>query len=316
LNFDFFPMQKKYALLSVGEILIDFIGSVKTDSLLQAVDFQRFQGGSPANLAANMARLGANVALVSTVGADNLGKFLKTEIAKTGIDISHIVDCETQPTSIVVVSRTSGTPDFVAYRTADRMLLPEHLPDTLLAESSIFHTTCFALSQEPSQSTIIEAASRAAKLGCQVSIDCNYAPSIWPDRKQAWQVIGKYCSSNAFVKLSEDDAERLYSYKVESEQIIYDFHEMGASLVCLTLGGDGAIISYNNGENLFRLGAQQVDVIDATGAGDAFWSGFLTAYLDGKTMPQSGQAGTKMAILKLTHLGPLSAKVDKNLLYS
>ncbi len=308
-------MQKKYALLSVGELLIDFIGSSKTDSLLQATDFQRFQGGSPANMATNMARLGGKVALVSAVGADNLGVFLKEEIAKTGIDISHIVDCDSQPTTIVVVSRTSGTPDFIAYRTADRMLLAAHLPDTLLAESAIFHTTCFALSQEPAQSTIVDAAQRASKLGCQVSIDCNYAPSIWPDRKQAWQIIGKYCNAHAFVKLSEDDAERLYSYKVDNEQIINDFHEMGASLVCLTLGGDGAIISYNSGENVFRLPGQPVEVVDATGAGDAFWSGFLTAYLDGKTIPDCGNAATKMAILKLTHLGPLGEKVDRNLIY-
>jgi sugar/nucleoside kinase (ribokinase family) len=309
-------MQKKYDLLSVGELLVDFIGTTKTESLLQSVEFQRFQGGSPANMAANMARLGGKVALVSAVGNDSLGVFLKEEIAKTGIETEHIVTAESQPTSIVVVSRTSGTPDFVAYRTADKMLLPESLPDSLLADSAIFHTTCFALSQDPAQSSIVDAAIRASNLGCQVSIDCNYAPTIWPDRKQAWQIIGKYCSANAFVKLSEDDAERLYSYKVEYEQVIHDFHEMGASLVCLTLGGDGALISYNNGEKTFRLNGEPIEVVDATGAGDAFWSGFLTAFLDGKDIPDCGKAATKMAILKLGHVGPLPAKLDKGLIYS
>jgi sugar/nucleoside kinase (ribokinase family) len=308
-------MQKKYALLSVGELLIDFIGTETTDSLLQATGFQRFQGGSPANMAANMARLGGKVALVSAVGNDNLGEFLITEIAKTGINTDYIVKSSSQPTTIVVVSKTAGTPDFTAYRMADKMLEPHHLPDNLLAESSFFHTTCFALSQEPAQSSIVDAAQRASKLGCQVSIDCNYAPSIWPDRKQAWQVIGKYCNAGAFVKLSEDDAERLYSYKVDHEQIIHDFHEMGASLVCLTLGGDGAFISYNNGENSFRLFGKPVEVVDATGAGDAFWSGFLTAFLDGKPIADCAEAATKMAILKLGHLGPLPARVDKNLIY-
>lgn len=308
-------MPKKYALLSVGELLIDFIGTIKTDSLLQSTDFQRFQGGSPANMASNMARLGGKVALVSSVGMDNLGVFLKEEIAKTGIDISNIVDCESQPTSIVVVSRTSGTPDFIAYRMADRMLLPEHLPNSLLSDSSIFHTTCFALSQEPAQSSIVEAAHRAAKLGAKVSIDCNYAPSIWPNRENAWQVIKNYCTAGAFVKLSEDDAERLYGKTVENEQIMADFHGFGAELVCLTLGGDGAIISYNNGENSFRLLGKPIEVVDATGAGDAFWSGFLTAFLDGKTITECGEAATKMAILKLTTFGPLLSKVDKALIY-
>jgi sugar/nucleoside kinase (ribokinase family) len=308
-------MQKKYSLLSVGELLIDFIGTTKTESLLQVTDFQRFQGGSPANMAANMARLGGKVALVSAVGTDNLGVFLKEEITKTGIDISHIVDYDSQPTTIVVVSRTSGTPDFIAYRTADRMILPEHLPDSLLIESAIFHTTCFALSQEPAQSTIVAAAHRAVKLGAKISIDCNYAPSIWPNRENAWQVIKNYCSTGAFVKLSEDDAERLYDKSIDNEQIIANFHGFGAELVCLTLGGDGSIISYNFGKDSFRIYGQPVEVVDATGAGDAFWSGFLTAYLDEKTIPQCGEAATKMAILKLKTLGPLPSKVDKALIY-
>ena len=307
--------DKKYALLSVGEILIDFISTEKTESLLQATHFQRFQGGSPANMASNMAKLGGNVALVSAVGNDNLGVFLTSEIAKSGLDISHLVIAESEPTSMVVVSRTTGTPDFLAYRMADKMILPENLPDSLLVDSAIFHTTCFALSQEPAQSTVVAAAQKAHEFGAKVSIDCNYAPSIWPDRKQAWQIIGKYCSAQAFVKLSNDDAERLYSYKVDNEQIIHDFHEMGAELVCLTLGGDGAIVSYNFGENIFRMHGKPIKVLDATGAGDAFWSGFLTAYLDGKSIPECGEAATKMAVLKLGHLGPLPAKVDKSLIY-
>jgi sugar/nucleoside kinase (ribokinase family) len=309
-------MQKKYALLSVGELLVDFIGKETTDSLLQATDFQRYQGGSPANMAANMARLGGKVALVAAVGDDNLGVFLKQEIAKTGIDISHIAVIETEPTSIVVVSRTKGTPNFIAYRTADRMLQPNHLPDSLLADSAIFHTTCFALSQNPAQTTIVNAAKRASKMGCQVSIDCNYAPSIWPDRSQAWQILSEYCSASAFVKLSEDDAERLYGKIVANSQIINDFHQMGASLVCLTLGGDGAIISYDNGRKTHRLLGEPIEVVDATGAGDAFWSGFLTAYLDHNDIPTCGKAGTNMAKRKLTTLGPLPANVDKDLLYS
>jgi sugar/nucleoside kinase (ribokinase family) len=128
-------------------------------------------------------------------------------------------------------------------------------------------------------------------------------------------VIGKYCSANAFVKLSEDDAERLYSYSIDNEQVINDFHQFGAELVCLTLGGDGAIISYNFGKNSFRIYGKAINVVDATGAGDAFWSGFLTAYLDGFSIPHCAEAATKMAILKLGHLGPLPAKVDKSLIY-
>lgn len=308
--------MKKYALLSVGELLVDIIGTDIQESILHTATFERFQGGSPANMAANMARLGMSTALVSCVGNDNLGIFLKDEVAKTGIDISHIAIDEKQPTSIVIVSRTQGTPDFIAYRTADRMIQSHHIPDSLLLESSIFHTTCFALSQEPAQSAIVDAAKRANNLGCRVSLDANYAIQIWPDRKQAWETISAYCSHNGLVKLSEDDAERIYGYKVLEEQVIKDFHAMGADLVCFTKGADGSTISYEKGSKQIYLDVKPIEVIDATGAGDAFWAGFLSAWTEGKTVEICANAGGNLAALKLVTKGPLPAVVDKAVLYS
>lgn len=308
--------MKKYALLSVGELLVDIIGTDIQESILHTTTFERFQGGSPANMAANMARLGMSTALVSCVGNDNLGIFLKDEVAKTGIDISHIAIDEKQPTSVVIVSRTQGTPDFIAYRTADRMIQSHHIPDSLLMESSIFHTTCFALSQEPAQSAIVDAAKRANNLGCRVSLDANYAIQIWPDRKQAWETISAYCSHNGLVKLSEDDAERIYGYKVLEEQVIKDFHAMGADLVCFTKGADGSTISYEKGSKRIYLGVKPIEVIDATGAGDAFWAGFLSAWTEGKTVEVCANAGGNLAALKLVTKGPLPAVVDKAVLYS
>ena len=295
--------------------MADIIGIDIENSILETTHFERFQGGSPANMAANMARLGMNTAIVSCVGNDNLGIFLKNEVAKTGIDISHIATDETQPTSIVIVSRTTSTPDFIAYRTADRMIQSHHIPDNLLAESAIFHTTCFALSQEPAQSAIVDAARRANDLGCRVSLDANYAPQIWADRKQAWEVISAYCSHDGLVKLSEDDAERIYGKKVSESQIISDFHDMGSDLVCLTKGGDGSVISYEKGKKQYILGVKPLEVIDATGAGDAFWAGFLTAWTEGKTVETCANAGANLAALKLITKGPLPAKVEKGILY-
>jgi sugar/nucleoside kinase (ribokinase family) len=308
--------MKKYTLLSVGELLVDFIGSEISESILQATDFQRFQGGSPANMAANMARLGENVALISCVGNDNLGKFLTQEVAKTGIDISHIVVDETQPTSIVVVSRSTGTPDFIAYRTADRMLKPAHISDEILGQSSIFHTTCFALSQDPAQTTIVDAARRANALGCRVSIDANYAQQIWPDRQNAWKVISEYCSHNALVKLSEDDAERIYGHSVTQEQILADFHEIGSDLICLTLGAKGSIISYEGGSKRILVEGKKIEVVDVTGAGDAYWAGFLTAWAKGNSPEICAKAGANLAALKLVTKGPLPSQVNQEVLYN
>lgn len=309
-------MTQKYALLAVGELLADFIGMELADDISTTERFQRFQGGSPSNLAANMARLGNVTTIVSCVGDDNLGKYLVEKVRETGVDISNIAVDKKEPSSIVVVARSKSTPDFIAYRTADRMILPEYISDELLSQSAIFHTTCFALSQNPAQKTIVEAAAKAAKLGCQLSIDLNYAPTIWQDREEAMQIIEAYIKHGALTKMSEDDAERLYGRVIEPEEAIADLHRMGASVVCFTLGGRGSIISYENGEKKFEMAARKIDVLDATGAGNSYWSGFLTAFLEGKDIETCAKAGVNIAVLKLTTLGPLPAKVNRAILYT
>lgn len=307
-------MNKTFALVSVGELLGDLIGTEFSNNLSDTSHFQRFQGGSPANLATNMSRLGQKTALVASVGKDNLGRYLKEKVAETGVEIAYISQSD-EPTSIVLVSRTKGTPDFIAYRTADRQILALHIPDELLKNTVFFHTTCFALSQDPAQSTIVDAAKRAKNAGCIVSLDANYAPQIWPDRKQAQEVIATFCSNDAFIKLSEDDAERIFDKTLSHTEILEILHGFGAQLVCLTLGAKGSIVSSNFGKDKVQLEGKPLEVKDATGAGDAYWSGFLTAYIDGKNPAECAQAGAKMAALKISTLGPLPKVVDKAILY-
>ncbi len=267
-------------------------------------------------MASNMARLGNATALVACVGDDNLGRFLIQQVAEAGVNTDNITTDAQEPTSLVIVSRTSGTPDFIAYRTADCCIKTEQLPDSLLQQARIFHTTCFALSRQPAQTVIVEAAQRAQLAGCQVSIDANYAPSLWPDREQAWRVLTDYCAAGAFVKLSEDDAARLYNGPQPIERILSDFHRMGASLVCLTLGAEGSLVSYDGGANQVRIPGRKVDVVDATGAGDAYWAGFLTAHLDNLTPEQCAKAGAALAKLKLTRQGALTGTIHREDIYS
>ena len=307
---------RPYALLSVGELLADLIGHHVSSSLIDAQDFRRYQGGSPANMATNMARLGGKVALVACVGNDNIGKYLTRQIEESGVDIQYIIADPLEPTSIVLVSRTAATPDFVAYRHADCQLSSAQLPDSLLAQTQLFHTTCFALSRQPAQDTIINAAHRAKAAGCQVTIDANYAPTIWPDRDQAWRVLADYFAAGALVKVSEDDVERLYGSSQTPEQVMSDFHKMGATLICLTLGPNGSLVSYDGGAKQARIPGKKIDVVDVTGAGDAYWAGFLTAYLDGYAPGNCANAGAALAKMKLTRQGPLPDKLDRKVIYA
>ena len=306
--------SKKYEVITAGELLADLIGEEFTSDLLATEKFRRVQGGSPANLAANLARLGHRSGLIACVGNDNVGKYLLQEVKNAGVDIAGVTIDTQHPTSLVLVSRTKGTPDFVAYRSADHQLLPHHFPDSLLGETAVFHTTCFGLSREPARRSILDAAYRARQAGVLLSLDANYAPGIWPNRQEALEVIREYVQ-DALVKLSEDDAERIFGHAVVPQQVLDFLHTQGARLVCYTQGAQGSLISWDRGRQQAYVSVEPVEVIDATGAGDAYWAGFLSAYLTGHPPKLCAQAGARMAAFKISFPTPLPARIDRNLLY-
>ena len=199
--------NKKIDILCVGEILIDLISTDFADSMDEAESFKRIPGGSPANLGMNMKRLGNNVRLVSSVGNDDMGDFLINYVQKLGLDTVSMKRVNV-PTTIILVTRSKNVSNFEAYRGADCQILMSQMPQSLLKNVSIFHTTCFALSKMPAQANILRGAKRAVENGCVLSIDVNYAQKIWQDQKAAQAVVAEYCSHGAFVKVSEVDWER------------------------------------------------------------------------------------------------------------
>ena len=307
--------RRSIHLLAVGELLVDLI-SEEMGTLAEAKHFVRHQGGSPANLVRNLALLGNRVALVACVGNENLGRFLTRQLEDAGVLTEHLIVDPIAPTSVVVIARTTGTPDFIAYRAADVMILPEHLSDDLLGQSTIYHTTCLAMSRKPAQESILDGAARAAAAGCTLSMDVNYAPSVWGDREAAQRLVDAYCRHGALIKASEDDVARLFDEDgIAPSEAVRRFHAWGACLVCLTLGAEGSLVSWDYGDRQTRVAARRTTVADATGAGDAYWAGFLTAWLDGYAPDTCARAGSTFAAIKLAQVGPLAEAIAPTVLY-
>jgi sugar/nucleoside kinase (ribokinase family) len=305
---------KPIDLLSVGELLIDMISTDFADSMDAVESYRRLVGGSPANLAMNMKRLGNNSGLVSSIGKDGFGDFLMGYVRNLGLNTEGVVQVADVPTTLILVTRSKNVSDFEAYRGADTQILPVQVSDAVLSNAAIFHTTCFALSLNPAQSTILDAASRATALGCKLSIDVNYAQKIWKNNVEAREIVAKYVSHGAFVKCSEVDWERLYGEKLtDPEAAAAHFLSLGAGEVCVTLGGDGCFVANTEGGHF--LAARKVEVKDTTGAGDAFWSGYLTARLDGHSLINAAKAARRMAEIKIGHFGPLPTTVERSRIY-
>jgi fructokinase len=303
-------LEKTIDIISVGEVLIDFIGHEINTSINRTKDYHRFLGGSPTNVAVNAARLGLHSVLIASCGDDGLGEYIVRKLKDNHVITQHVKRLQDKPTSVIFVSRSTGTPDFIAYREADCRIIPTQISDDLLQTAKIFHTTCFALSKNPAQQTIVDAAKRAKALGLKTSIDINFSERIWPDRAEAKVVIKEYLSTDPLVKLSEDDCYRLFA-ESKTEDFIFDyFHNLGASTICLTKGKDGVVLS-DKKLGLFHQKANKIeDIKDTTGAGDAFWTGFLYAYLNQKSMEETIKIAQKLAVLKLQNVGRLPEGID------
>lgn len=302
--------KKDIDILCVGETLIDFIGHEVDARIDQTRDYHRYLGGSPTNVAMNMARLGMNVRLASTVGKDGFGNYVKQKLEENEVNIS-LVRFDKKPTSIIMVSKTTGTPDFIPYREADVHILESQIPEEVLKRTRMYHTTAFAMSKNPARTTILTKAREAHAAGCTLSIDINYSPRIWPDREEAFQTFKEYCSYNPLVKVSEDDMERLFGEKKTHQEIFDFFHnDMNVDTVCLTLGKDGVTLSRKHKKDI-SLPAERVDkILDATGAGDAFWSGFLFAYSQEFELERCLKVALSLAAIKLQNVGRLPQNVD------
>ena len=302
--------NKNIDILCVGEVLIDFIGHQTGVLINNTRDYHRYLGGSPANVAMNSSRLGLKSVMVATVGDDGFGDYIFERLSEVGVNTNHIKKINDKPTSVIFVSRTDRTPDFIPFRKADSCIIENQISKEILLKTKIYHTTCFALSKNPAQSTILKKAEEAFNLGCKLSIDVNYAKKLWDSQEEALKIIKAYCKFNPLVKISEDDMFRLFEKTLPHKDIFSFFHSEGVETVCLTLGSKGVKLS-QKGEEVIQLPAIQIDVVqDATGAGDAFWSGFLFAYIKDKPIEKCLEVALQLAALKLQNVGRLPDNIN------
>lgn len=303
-------MEKTIDIISIGEVLIDYIGHETNASIEKTKNYHKFLGGSPTNVAINAAKLGLKSVLIATCGQDGLGDFIVRKLEYNNVLTTQIHRSVDYPTSVIFVSKSTNTPEFIAYRQADCQIYATQISEQLLESAKIYHTTCFALSKNPARNTILEGSKQANSLGLQTSIDINFSEKIWPNREEAKLVLKEYLSTNPIVKLSDDDCFRLFD-EAKSEEFIFDyFHKLGAKTICLTKGKDGVVLSDSQTGILRQKALPIKDIKDTTGAGDAFWTGFLYAQLSNKNLEETISIAQKLAVLKLQNLGGLPDEMD------
>ncbi|MFL0253131.1 carbohydrate kinase family protein [Clostridium neuense] len=290
--------EKENDVLTVGELLIDMISKDYGENF-ESDSYNKFFGGSPANIAMNVKKLGINSCVVSAVGRDNLGKFLIKKLESANINTDY-VDMVDYSTSLVLVTKSKATPIPIFYREADYHLCFSPKIADIVKNSKIVHFSCWPISRKNSRETIFRIIEECKKNGTIIGFDPNYHKMIWDKSEEGTQYVKEIIPMVDIIKPSEDDAERIFG-KDTLENQIKKFLELGAKFVVMTLGEQGAIAS--NGTETIKFNTLATEVVDTTGAGDAFWSGFYSAIIKGYSIKKALELGFAVSAYKLKYTG-------------
>ncbi|HJG96558.1 MAG TPA: carbohydrate kinase [Romboutsia timonensis] len=297
LNFS----NKEIDVFTIGELLVDMISNDYDDNF-DCNQYTKHFGGSPANIAMNIKRLGGNAAISSSVGNDGLGDFLINHLKNNNIDTSYINKVNNS-TSMVLVSKSKSTPVPIFYRGADYNIDYDDNIDYALKNCKIVHFSCWPISQESSRQTIEKVIDKARKNNILIGFDPNYHEMIWEKNHDGLEYIKNLVSKVDIIKPSEVDAERIFGPDTPENQV-KKFIDLGAKLVIMTLGKDGAIVT--NGVETLKFKTLATEIVDTTGAGDAFWSGFYTGLTKSYSLKDSLNLGFATSAFKLKHVGAIT----------
>lgn len=263
-------MNKKYDISTFGEILIDFthVGDTPTGQKL----FAQNPGGAPANVLVAMSNLGLNTAFLGKAGKDMHGEFLRDVLMERKVNVNGFVLDENFFTTLAFVEITNGERKFSFGRKpgADTQMTEQELDSDVINNSKIFHVGSLSLTHEPSKSATFYGIEMARKAGAVISYDPNYRASLWSSVDKAKEEMRKITPD--IMKISDEETLLLTDCQ-EPEKAALALLDKGVKVVVVTLGGDGALVA-TKGECAVVKGFS-CEVVDTTGAGDAFWGGFL-----------------------------------------
>ena len=235
-------------------------------------------GGDVANCAVTAARLGAKVGVITRLGSDSFGDAIVAMLREERVDTTLIARDSDAPTGVYFVTHDSAGHHFEYRRagSAASLLDAERIPDAGVRDARLLHVSGIsqAISTEAARG-VAHAVQVARDAGRLVSYDTNLRLQLWP-LETAREVINATMPKVDILLPGLDDATALTG--LQAPDAIADYYlERGPKLVALTLGEAGVLVATPQARH--RVQALAVDVVDATGAGDAFDGAFLTEYL-------------------------------------
>ncbi|MBQ2263734.1 MAG: 5-dehydro-2-deoxygluconokinase [Loktanella sp.] len=300
-------MQKDLDLITIGRSSVDLYGGQVGGRLEDMRSFDKYLGGSPTNMAAGTARLGLRSAVLTKVGDEHMGRFIREELAREGVDTTGVLTDPDRLTALVLLGiRDENQFPLIFYREncADMALTEDDVDEAFIARARAVVATGTHLSHPKTEAAVIKALQLARQHGARRALDIDYRPNLWG-------LAGHDAGEERFIA-SDAVTEKLQSHLQYFDLIVgteEEFHIAGgttdtlsalravravsdATLVCKR-GAAGAVAFVGDIPGSLDDGQTgpgfPIEIFNVLGAGDGFMSGLLKGWLDDAGWPTALQ---------------------------
>jgi len=293
-----------YDLITTGRIGVDLYPLQTGRSLADVETFAKSLGGSPSNVAVAAARLGCRTAVITKVGDDPFGEYLRRSLREYGVDDRWVTSTPDLRTPIVFCE-IHPPDDFplLFYRAPtapDLQIRGEELDLDAIARARVFWTTGTGLSAEPSRSavlTALAARSGAAGNGGETIHDLDHRPSFWRSSADARR-FGQEAVRLATIAVGNRDEVEVVTGRREPRAAAGVLIELGVELAIVKCGSDG-VYARSRDDREWTLEPVRLEVLNGLGAGDAFGGALCAGVVHGwgieATLRAANAAGALVA---------------------
>ncbi len=300
-NYVTFDMSKPIDFIPIGRIAIDFNPTDMYMPLSKSSNFNKYVGGSPANIAVGLARLGCKVGFQGCVSNDQFGDFVVDYFKNEGIDTSHITRAENGEniglTFTEILSKTESSILMYRESVADFCMAPEDIDEEYIASAKAIVISGTALAKSPSREACLKAMMLAKKNNTRIIFDIDYRAYTWSSKDEI-AVYYSLVAQNADVIMGSreefDLTEGIIGIKESDPESAKYWQSFGAS-ICVIKHGKKGSTAYTNDGNFYDIKPFPAVLLKGFGGGDGYGSAFLYSLLQGKDIIDCLEFGSASA---------------------
>ena len=281
----------KFDLILLGRVCIDLNPTPEGyyKSTADVDTFNRYLGGSPANIAVGMARLGKKIGFIAKVSNDQFGTFVTNYFKNEGIDNTHVTRCKGEENlGLAITEILSETESSIMmYRNgvADLSLSPEDVDEDYVSSARALLISGTALSASPSREAAFKAVAIARNKSIPVIFDIDYRPQNWKSKDEIAVYYSLMAGESDIILCSREEMSLTESLCIpnncDDEVSAKYWMDKNAKLIVIKHGKEGSNAFFKDGER-YKVKPFPVKLLKSFGGGDGYASAFLTGLLDGE----------------------------------